>query len=150
LREGECQPQKQREPTASTEKNLNGLTVALTPSNNGGANMNSIVSEAKDTLMKQRAQLQRLYAQNIAEEQRLRGHREADWPDQAASEESLKLLSRLSDREREELQEIEAAMRRIEAGSFGRCERCSGSIGRQRLRAVPEARFCLECESLRP
>jgi DnaK suppressor protein len=111
--------------------------------------MNSIASEAKDRLTKQRAQLQRLYSRNVADEQSLRGHREPDWPDQAASEETLVLLSRLSDREREEVKEIDAAMRRIEAGSFGRCERCSGSIGRQRLRAVPEARFCLECESQR-
>jgi DnaK suppressor protein len=45
----------------------------------------------------------------------------------------------------EELAETDAALERIEQGSFGRCEKCSGAIGRQRLLALPAARLCIEC-----
>ncbi|RKH53027.1 hypothetical protein D7Y23_05140 [Corallococcus sp. AB050B] len=48
-----------------------------------------------------------------------------------------------------ELEEVEAALERIEQGRFGGCERCGGAIGRQRLLAVPEARCCLACADAR-
>ncbi len=44
-----------------------------------------------------------------------------------------------------ELVEIEAALARIAEGTFGTCELCGGAIGRDRLRALPEARRCLAC-----
>lgn len=44
-----------------------------------------------------------------------------------------------------ELKEIEAALERMETGTWGRCETCGGAIGRGRLRALPEARHCLGC-----
>jgi RNA polymerase-binding transcription factor DksA len=48
-----------------------------------------------------------------------------------------------------ELEEVEAALERIEQGRFGSCEQCGGAIGRQRLLAVPEARRCLACADAR-
>jgi RNA polymerase-binding protein DksA len=56
---------------------------------------------------------------------------------------------RLRDREAAELREINAALARIQAGTYGLCEKCERAIGRQRLRAVPEARLCLTCSSPR-
>jgi len=47
----------------------------------------------------------------------------------------------------QELAETEAALARIEQGSFGRCDNCGGAIGRQRLLAFPAARFCMECSA---
>jgi DnaK suppressor protein len=44
-----------------------------------------------------------------------------------------------------ELAETEAALVRIEQGSFGRCDACGGAIGRQRLLALPAIRLCIEC-----
>jgi DnaK suppressor protein len=44
-----------------------------------------------------------------------------------------------------ELAEIDAALARIAAGAYGSCERCGGAIGRSRLRALPEVRFCAGC-----
>ena len=46
-----------------------------------------------------------------------------------------------------ELAELEAALERITAGTWGRCERCASAIGRTRLRAMPETRLCLECSN---
>ncbi len=44
-----------------------------------------------------------------------------------------------------EILEIEAALARIADGSYGSCERCGGAIGRDRLRSLPEVRWCEAC-----
>ena len=41
--------------------------------------------------------------------------------------------------------EVAAALDRIEAGTFGRCDACGKDIGRARLDAVPYARNCIGC-----
>ncbi|MFT3843039.1 MAG: TraR/DksA C4-type zinc finger protein [Myxococcaceae bacterium] len=51
----------------------------------------------------------------------------------------------LGDREATELVEIDAALDRINAGKYGRCENCGGAIGSQRLNALPETRYCIAC-----
>jgi DnaK suppressor protein len=42
------------------------------------------------------------------------------------------------------LQEIEAALRRIEDGTYGVCRRCGRPIDAARLEAVPYATLCIE------
>jgi RNA polymerase-binding protein DksA len=42
------------------------------------------------------------------------------------------------------LAEIDAALRRIEDGTYGICEVCGKPIGADRLRAIPWARLCIE------
>ena len=49
-----------------------------------------------------------------------------------------------------EIAEVEAALGRIAQGSYGSCSSCGGPLGLQRLRAIPEARFCLGCSGHRP
>ena len=44
------------------------------------------------------------------------------------------------------LREIEAALGRIDAGTFGVCERCGKPIGEDRLDAMPYATKCIECK----
>ena len=51
----------------------------------------------------------------------------------------------LSESDRREVEEIDAALARIEKGDFGHCEVCGNAIGRLRLRAMPETRRCLHC-----
>ena len=41
--------------------------------------------------------------------------------------------------------EIDAAMGRLEAGTYGTCEACGGSIGAGRLEVRPVARTCIQC-----
>lgn len=42
---------------------------------------------------------------------------------------------------------IDEALRRIEDGSYGKCHTCGRQINPERLKAVPHARFCIECKS---
>jgi DnaK suppressor protein len=46
---------------------------------------------------------------------------------------------------RTHLDEIDAALARVEAGTYGRCERCGAAIGDERLDARPTARTCVGC-----
>ena len=43
-----------------------------------------------------------------------------------------------------QLGEIDHAIERLEAGSYGRCEACGREIGEERLHARPMARFCID------
>lgn len=42
---------------------------------------------------------------------------------------------------------IDEALRRIDEGTFGICEKCEEPISTARLEAVPHARMCIECKS---
>jgi RNA polymerase-binding transcription factor DksA len=63
----------------------------------------------------------------------------ARWRDYEATPEPL------PDGVRRELAEIDAALARIREGRYGRCMNCGGPMGLQRLRAIPEARYCVAC-----
>jgi len=43
---------------------------------------------------------------------------------------------------------IDAALGRIEAGTYGQCERCGQPIAEERLEALPWATKCIECKRL--
>ena len=47
--------------------------------------------------------------------------------------------------EEQALDEITAALDRLQQGTFGRCEECHKDIPRARLQALPYARYCVEC-----
>ena len=44
--------------------------------------------------------------------------------------------------------EIDRALARIDAGTYGRCERCGQEIPEERLEAVPYATLCVTCKQL--
>jgi RNA polymerase-binding transcription factor DksA len=44
------------------------------------------------------------------------------------------------------LREIEAALARIEVGSYGKCERCECAIPLERLEILPMAALCMQCQ----
>lgn len=50
---------------------------------------------------------------------------------------------------RERLAEMDAALARLDEGSYGRCERCGRPIGDERLAARPAATTCVGCASKR-
>ena len=45
------------------------------------------------------------------------------------------------------IRQIDAALRAIDAGTYGYCERCGNMINPQRLRALPSAKTCIRCQS---
>ena len=59
-----------------------------------------------------------------------------------AQEFSLELLAR----DEHTLGEVDAALARIDDGTFGRCEGCESWIKKSRLNAMPYARKCIDCQ----
>jgi RNA polymerase-binding protein DksA len=51
--------------------------------------------------------------------------------------------------ERDILAQVEAALERIEAGTFGSCEQCGREIGRERLELMPHTAYCVHCAEKR-
>lgn len=52
----------------------------------------------------------------------------------------------LDARETDELRMVDAALRRIEAGTYGQCLDCGVEIPAARLHAAPEAARCIACQ----
>lgn len=46
--------------------------------------------------------------------------------------------------------DISEALKRLEEGEYGKCAFCGEDIGEERLKAVPYARLCIECEEDKP
>ena len=44
------------------------------------------------------------------------------------------------------LRDVERALAKMTAGTYGTCERCGGPIGPERLEALPWAVLCIECK----
>lgn len=76
---------------------------------------------------------------------RANGPIEADSSEQAQTIQNDEVVDHLDDLERAELVQIDAALTRIESGTFGACSDCGESISDKRLKAVPFAIICMNC-----
>ena len=66
--------------------------------------------------------------------------------DQMGQERERELLFKLKGRDRFFLKKLDAALERIEAGTFGECLECGGDISDERLKARPTANLCIDCK----
>jgi DnaK suppressor protein len=63
-------------------------------------------------------------------------------PDVVEREKSLALLATLEDR----IAAIDDALKSMEIGTYGICQRCGNEIPPERLEVKPEATFCITCQ----
>ena len=56
------------------------------------------------------------------------------------------LDSTLEESEGQHLAHVEAALGRIEDGTYGTCENCGNPIGAERLEAMPWVTLCIDCK----
>ncbi|MEM9198132.1 MAG: TraR/DksA family transcriptional regulator [Pseudomonadota bacterium] len=73
-----------------------------------------------------------------------------DWEDYAVEREGDEVMERLGTAGLAELRAVEAALERIQAGSFGICPRCGTALLEERLDAVPHAALCRTCAGAGP
>jgi DnaK suppressor protein len=71
-----------------------------------------------------------------------------DVSDQASAEVDQNFSMRIRERERKLLKKIDEALDRMNTGTYGICERCSGDIPYKRLKARPVTTLCIECKTL--
>ncbi|WP_137135361.1 TraR/DksA family transcriptional regulator [Rhizobium sp. FKY42] len=68
-----------------------------------------------------------------------------DDDDRAIERNNDEVLESLGEAGQKELASIEAALARIQAGTFGTCVRCGEPISEARLASVPHAALCCTC-----
>ena len=77
-------------------------------------------------------------------------HTQYDIPQDIGEQSILDLLSdeglAVADIRRTQLTQLEEAQRRLEMGTYGKCESCGEPIGIERMRAVPLTAYCVECQ----
>jgi DnaK suppressor protein len=56
-------------------------------------------------------------------------------------------IASLLEQARDHLTDLDQAIRRIEAGTYGRCETCGQPIAAERLAARPAAHTCIRCSA---
>jgi len=88
-------------------------------------------------------------------EARLKDKKNMDMPeaevgdpiDVAGQSMDKEILFELSGNSHNTIGQIEAALRKIEKGIYGRCELCRQPIPKKRIKALPFARYCVNCQT---
>jgi DnaK suppressor protein len=70
-----------------------------------------------------------------------------DRGDEANTDQWREANAAMIDHHVDEISGIQAALTRVESGTYGFCVDCGENIGFQRLQAYPSANRCLECQS---
>jgi DnaK suppressor protein len=96
-----------------------------------------------------RAQLQEALAVQQSRMQRIRSdvtqeHSE-DSAEQAQERENDEVIDAIGNETALSVRQIRDALDRLDAGTYGACERCGEDIGLPRLQVVPQASHCLCC-----
>ncbi len=72
---------------------------------------------------------------------------EADFAEQATQLENQEVLDALANEATAELSQIDAALQRLDDGTYGICTECGQSIANGRLEARPYVSACITCAS---
>jgi DnaK suppressor protein len=105
------------------------------------------VEKMKRELLHRRDQI--LSYQHAMEEHGTTSHDEpGDMVDRSEEVEQWMKRESMNQHVSDELRHIEAALIRMEAGDFGVCEACDEPIPMNRLRAKPDATYCLPCQEM--
>jgi DnaK suppressor protein len=70
-----------------------------------------------------------------------------DAADESVIDTSADYFLRLANNHQRELVEIRDAIDRMHRGVYGVCESCENPVAIERLRRLPYARFCVDCQS---
>jgi len=112
-----------------------------------------VAASRKKFLAKTRAQLLETKNKLLGEiDSELRAEREGnkdegmDTYDLASEERDREINFILSDRERVKLKQIDDALERLDAATYGVCESCGLEIAEERLEAMPFSRLCRDCQ----
>lgn len=105
------------------------------------------IAKFEEVLSKKREELRRNLTRTQGERNETQdfGRDEAD---RATASLSKEMTFRQQAQERGLLMLVEAALGRINNGTFGECLNCGQDISANRLTAVPWSRYCITCQEL--
>jgi DnaK suppressor protein len=108
----------------------------------------SEIQKLRDILLEKQEELSEIVHRKKEEQEFQQEEPEiGDEADIATRSVEKEILFDITDSEKQNLDKIEAALRKIEKGAYGRCESCHKTIPRLRLEVMPWARYCISCQS---
>ena len=106
-----------------------------------------MLQEEKDRVMRSLAQHEKIIKhtddQSGVESGKAHSNHMAD---QGSDEYQYETTIKFANTEGRYLYNIEEALRRIEDGSYGKCQDCGAPIALPRLKRLPYTRLCIECK----
>jgi DnaK suppressor protein len=103
------------------------------------------IRKVQQQLLRRRETLTRSLNGEIGSLKNLHESGVGDELDASLAAEQMELGGQLAEVESRELAKINAALERISAGRYGKCDTCGGTIKAARLQAVPHAAECIDC-----
>lgn len=100
----------------------------------------------RSTLVLRRDALRKALAGDLSLLKSLREQIGGDVVDAALDSAQDEISSKLAEVESRELANIETALERMKAGTYGLCEVCDAKIPLARLTALPYATYCIDCQ----
>jgi DnaK suppressor protein len=98
----------------------------------------------RKVLLKQRQEIfERL--RRLESDWQVLGERDIELEEEAQKADETSLFDQLDELEKDEIEDIDLALCRIAAGSYGICESCEKLISLKRLEALPATRLCRKC-----
>ena len=123
--------------------------MAKTKTAGSGVLTAKVLGDIREQLETQRQEILDLYEHDLREGQRASDEGSEDIVDRANSAYNREFMFSLSGAERDTLFLIEEAIGKMdENGGFGSCQNCSSEIPLARLKAVPWAKYCIDCQEL--
>ena len=78
----------------------------------------------------------------------VQANKPADHQDAAPWERRQAMLRGQIEEERDQLEQIDEALQRLEEGTYGICAECGQPIRKERLEARPLVQYCIECQAM--
>ena len=107
----------------------------------------STPEDARTTLLEMRKKLMPEPSEGLNSRALMAGAESGDELDLASDQQDRELSILLSNRDRKKLLAINEALEKISEGNYGICQECGEKIGAGRLKAMPLANYCVDCQS---
>lgn len=102
--------------------------------------------EFRKLLAAKKESIIRKLTDTITESKEMESNVAQDLVDKAETSYTKEFLLSLSDGERDQLLQIDEALKRLEHSEFGVCQVCTKEIGEKRLKAIPWTPLCIDCQ----
>ena len=115
------------------------------------------IEELKEKMQKEKESIQTLMRTFAKENKEGSGDWQIKFPDfkaagvldeEADEVEEYSSLLAIEEKFEKKLQKINQALKKIREKKYGLCENCQKEISAQRLKLVPEAKFCNQCKNI--
>jgi len=100
----------------------------------------------RERLLAEQRQVEQCIFRIEADLHDMESERDIEYTDHAQEEAVNDPMIAQDERSRHLIEEIQAALARLDEGTYGACERCGEPINPARLEALPTARRCVPCQ----